>query len=94
MLIARVAPLGAVAKLIARISAPTITTDRMPPRLSTGSSVSLTCAGTKNHAIPSATTTRVTAEITRLRIRARGPGASNRTEDPVMAVRSSRHRSP
>ncbi len=36
---------GTGAKLIARISAPTSTTDRMPPRLSTGSVVSLTWRG-------------------------------------------------
>ena len=34
------------AKLMPRISAPTSTSDRSPPRLSTGSVPSFTCAGT------------------------------------------------
>jgi hypothetical protein len=42
--------------LIARISAATITIERTPPRLSTGSEVSLTCAGTSRIAITSAIT--------------------------------------
>ncbi len=46
------------AKLIARISAATRTTDKMPPRLSTGSVVSLTCAGTSLTAITSASSAR------------------------------------
>ena len=37
---------GTAAKLIATISDPTAIADRMPPRLSTGSVVSFTCAGT------------------------------------------------
>ncbi len=44
------------AKLIARISAATRMSDRMPPRLSTGSVLSLTCAGTKIHDSTIATT--------------------------------------
>ncbi len=44
--ITRVVLSGTGAKLIARISAETKTTERMPPRLSTGLSVSLTWAGT------------------------------------------------
>jgi hypothetical protein len=43
--------------LIARISAATITTERIPPELSTGSVASLTCAGTSLAAIGNATTT-------------------------------------
>src|SRR6266508_2132081 len=49
--------LGTGAKLIARISVPTSTTDRTPPRFSTGSLVSLTWLGTKATAIRKATTT-------------------------------------
>jgi hypothetical protein len=50
------APLfGTGAKLIARINAPTRMTDRIPPRLSTGSMDSLTCAGTNRHAMKKAT---------------------------------------
>src|SRR3954447_21976859 len=48
---------GTGAKLIARISVATRTTDRMPPGLSTGSVVSLTWAGTSFQAIGNATTT-------------------------------------
>ena len=48
---------GTGAKLIARIKAATSTTERMPPRLSTGSVVSLTWLGTKITAIGNATTT-------------------------------------
>ena len=48
---------GTGAKLIARISAATSTTERMPPGLSTGSVVSLTWAGTSLAAIGNATTT-------------------------------------
>ena len=49
------APLpGTAAKLIPRTSVPIITTERIPPRLSTGSVVSFTCAGTKRIAITSA----------------------------------------
>src|SRR3954452_8352483 len=48
---------GTGAKLIARISAATSTTDRMPPGLSTGSLASLTCAGTNLAAIGNAITT-------------------------------------
>jgi hypothetical protein len=44
---ARVPLFGTGAKLIAKISVPTITTDRTPPRLSTGSVVSFTWLGTK-----------------------------------------------
>ena len=44
------------AKLIARMNDPTSTSERMPPRLSTGSVVSLTCAGTNLGAMNSATT--------------------------------------
>ena len=40
---------GTGAKLIARMSAPTSTTERIPPRLSTGSVVSLTWLGTKRN---------------------------------------------
>jgi hypothetical protein len=47
---------GTGAKLIERISAPTRTTDRIPPRLSTGSVVSLTWLGTMKYAIRTATT--------------------------------------
>ncbi len=47
---------GTGAKLIASTSAATITTERMPPRLSTGSVVSLTWEGTKRSAMNSATT--------------------------------------
>ena len=52
--IAAVSASGTGAKLIARMSAPTRTTERIPPRLSTGSSVSFTCAGTKTIAMKSA----------------------------------------
>ena len=49
------APLfGTGAKLMARISDPTRATERMPPRWSTLSVVSLTWAGTKNQAISAA----------------------------------------
>src|SRR4051794_41178704 len=48
---------GTGAKLIERISAATSTTERMPPGLSTGSVVSLTCAGTNLAAIGNAITT-------------------------------------
>jgi hypothetical protein len=48
--------LGTGAKLIARINAATSSTDRTPPRLSTGSLGSLTWAGTNASAISSATT--------------------------------------
>src|SRR3954470_12462421 len=48
---------GTGAKLIARISVATSTTDSTPPGLSTGSVVSLTCAGTSFQAIGKATTT-------------------------------------
>ncbi len=41
---------------MARIAEPTRTADRMPPRLSTDSLVSLTCAGTKRTAMTRATT--------------------------------------
>ena len=47
---------GTGAKLIERMSAPTMTSDRTPPRLSTGSVVSLTWPGTKRYAIRIATT--------------------------------------
>ncbi len=47
---------GTGAKLIARINVPTSSADRMPPRLSTGSTVSLTWAGTNLHAMYSART--------------------------------------
>ena len=47
---------GTGAKLIASTSAATSTTDRMPPRLSTGSVASLTWAGPRSIAITSATT--------------------------------------
>jgi len=47
---------GTGAKLIDRISAATNTADSTPPRLSTGSVVSLTWAGTKTSAITRATT--------------------------------------
>ena len=43
------------AKLIARTKEPTSTTDRMPPRLSTFSLVSLTCEGKNFHAMKRAT---------------------------------------
>ncbi len=46
---------GTGAKLMHNTSAATSSTDRMPPRLSTGSLVSLTCAGTNRHAMYSAT---------------------------------------
>jgi hypothetical protein len=49
---------GTGAKLIARISAATRTTERIPPRLSTGSVASLTWAGTNFAAIGRATATR------------------------------------
>ena len=49
---------GTGAKLIARISAPTSTTERMPPRLSTGSVVSLTWRG---HEAPAPCTSATTA---------------------------------
>ncbi len=45
---------GTGAKLIPRMSAPTRTIDRTPPRLSTGSVVSFTCEGTNLTAITSA----------------------------------------
>src|SRR5215211_2205688 len=48
--------LGTGAKLIARMSDATSRTERMPPRLSTGSVVSLTWAGTNFAAITRATT--------------------------------------
>ena len=54
---AAVSALGTGAKLIARISAPTRTTERIPPRLSTGSSVSFTWLGTYTIAMTSATPT-------------------------------------
>jgi len=47
---------GDVLKLMPRISAPTSSIDRIPPRLSTGSVASLTCAGTRRAASTSATT--------------------------------------
>ena len=47
---------GTGRKLIPRISAPTMTIERTPPRLSTGSVDSFTCAGTSLTAITSATT--------------------------------------
>jgi hypothetical protein len=47
--------LGTVAKLIASTSAPMNSTNRIPPRLSTGSVASLTWAGTNTQAIVSAT---------------------------------------
>ena len=47
---------GTGAKLMARIAAPTRIADRIPPRLSTGSDVSLTWAGTNRIAMTSATT--------------------------------------
>ena len=47
---------GTGAKLMPRISEPTRTTTASPPRLSTGSVVSFTCAGTKRSAMTSATT--------------------------------------
>ena len=47
--------LGTAAKLIASTSAEIITTDRSPPRLSTGSVDSFTCAGTILTASTSAT---------------------------------------
>ncbi len=47
---------GTAAKLMPITSAPIISTDRTPPRLSTGSVPSLTWAGTKTRAITSATT--------------------------------------
>ncbi len=51
------APLfGTGAKLMPKTSAATSTTDRIPPRLSTGSVVSLTWLGTKRRAMSSATT--------------------------------------
>jgi hypothetical protein len=46
---------GTGAKLIPRISAPTRVKDRIPPRLSTGSVASFTCAGTSRAASTSAT---------------------------------------
>ena len=46
---------GTGAKLIARMSPPTISADRIPPRLSTGSVSSLTWAGTRATAITNAT---------------------------------------
>jgi hypothetical protein len=49
------ASLGTGAKLIERTSDATRTTERMPPRLSTGSVVSLTWLGTKATAISRAT---------------------------------------
>jgi hypothetical protein len=48
---------GTGAKLMARISAATSRTDTTPPRLSTGSEVSWTCAGTYLSAIGNATST-------------------------------------
>ena len=51
------APLsGTGAKLMARMRLPTRATERMPPRLSTGSDVSLTCEGMYFNANSSATT--------------------------------------
>ncbi len=47
---------GTGAKLIESTRPATSMTERMPPRLSTGSVDSLTCAGTNAHAITSATT--------------------------------------
>ena len=55
---ASVPAFGTGAKLIERISAPTSTSERMPPRLSTGSVDSFTCAGTSNQAIRIAITAR------------------------------------
>ncbi len=46
---------GTGAKLMPRIAAPIITADRIPPRLSTFSVVSLMCAGTYRIAMNSAT---------------------------------------
>ncbi len=55
--IAAVGPLsGAASRLIPSTRAPTISTETIPLRLSTGSVLSLTCAGTSRHAITSATT--------------------------------------
>src|SRR6187455_2300263 len=45
---------GTGAKLIASTTQPTVTADRIPPRLSTGSLASFTWAGTNNHAIKKA----------------------------------------
>ena len=47
---------GTGAKLMPRISAPTMKIDSAPPGWSTGSVVSLTCAGTSRSAITSAIT--------------------------------------
>ena len=47
---------GTTAKLMARMRAPTITIEMMPPRLSTEAFDSLTCAGTNNSAMKNATT--------------------------------------
>ena len=47
---------GTGRKLMARMAEPTRTADRTPPRLSTDSFVSLTCAGTKRIAMTRATT--------------------------------------
>ena len=52
---ARVPLPGTGMKLIDSTREPTSTTDRIPPRLSTGSVSSLTWAGTRNQAISSAT---------------------------------------
>ncbi len=47
---------GTGAKLMAMMNVPTSTTERMPPRLSTGSFVSWTWAGTNRSAMMNATT--------------------------------------
>ena len=47
---------GTAAKLIPRIRAPTSAIESTPPRWSTGSVLSLTCAGTSQTAIASAIT--------------------------------------
>ena len=46
---------GTGAKLMARMSAPTMSAERIPPRLSTASDVSFTWAGTYRQAMNSAT---------------------------------------
>ncbi len=55
--IARAPSFGTGAKLMPSTSPPTSTTERIPPRLSTGSVVSLTWLGTKTSAMISATPT-------------------------------------
>jgi hypothetical protein len=82
---------GTGAKLIARMSEPTSTSDKMPPMLSTGSVDSFTCAGMNFNAMTSATsatgiTTRKTAfHGKRVKIRPEITGPQALIAPPVAA---------